>query len=345
MTDYRPISRRAYCADDRWRAIVEVVDGENRRQLEATVDLHDAAHPTIALPATADGTAPAPIAADASFVAAFRLLPAVPATVSRDQQQQICGQPPSLETTRPRPPAPVTPLALGAPVVGCFAQYYVDRFGRHDLNRIPAPDGFGTLGTTTNVLYIGSQALCVTSYIPIHRRLDPTWAWVMDGLMLGGSAAFGIAAAAQPQGEGTPELSTSLTLGSTAIPAMIYGNNETSRQPLRFWLGWGSQLGFGVLFSGLGFGGVGRRPTVPSSGMYAPSGMAGARGAAGNPYEGTQFPGIDTDMAILGVVQGTGAVINLIDYLANGTTPADRPWQVSAAPIRGGAALSLSGSF
>ncbi len=342
MTDYNPISRRAYCADDHWRAMIDVVDGSNHRQVEAEVDLHDAAHPRFTL---AGGQ---PQDASPAFVTAFRALPAVPADLA-PQREQICGQPPAQTSATPAVREPSSPLWGAVPVLAGGLQYIIDREGRHDLNRIPAPNGFGTLGTFANGAYVAGQGLFVVSYVPLHRRLSPTMGWVFDGVCLGGAAGFGIAASQQPRGEGTPELSMSLTLASTCIPAMIYGNNETSRDPLRFWLGFGSQLILGGTFAGLGFGGVGRRPTVSGSDMYAPPDMApGARNTGINPYGGTTYPGIDTDMAILGVVQGAGAVINLIDYMVwsgPGSAGSGSGTHVSVTPLPRGAGLSISGRF
>jgi hypothetical protein len=98
MPDYRPISREALCDGNQWRAIVEVIDGNSRRQAEAQVDLN-----------SIDGT-PQPriqmsdgewIDVSPSFVSAFWALPQ--ATASANDQIQMC---------REAPAAPRLPIQL-----------------------------------------------------------------------------------------------------------------------------------------------------------------------------------------------------------------------------------------
>ncbi len=343
MPDYRPISKLAYCNEDHWRATVEVTDGANRREVQADIDLNatdGTANPRMTLP----GGTVVDLSSNTAFVTAFRDL-RVPAN-SREENQRVCSAPLSEVAPPASESRPTSWLWMGVPAAGAGLQYLFDRYGRHDMIRIPAPDGFGTLGTVTEVAYIGTSGLFVLSYVPIHRRWSPTTAWISDGLCLGAAAGFGIASGVQPRGEGTPELSMALTLGSTCGLAMVYGNYDTSRDPTRFWTGFGLQLGVSALGIGLGAGGVGRRPQVSGSDRYAPATLSpGARGVSGNPYESAQFPGIDRDLLYWGILNGVGVTVNVIDYLVNRSNPAERSTTVSVTPLPGGGALTLSGTF
>ncbi len=98
MTEYRPISRQAYCSDDHWRATVEVVDGSNTRQVDVEVDLDLNDGTSTPRIQTADGLW---VNVNQAFVSAFRALPAV--TNNSEEQARICGG---------NLPAPVYPLRL-----------------------------------------------------------------------------------------------------------------------------------------------------------------------------------------------------------------------------------------
>ncbi len=124
MTDYTPVSRRAYCMDDHWKAMIDVVDGSNHSQVEGQVDLHDPAHPRLTLPnnQTVDVTP--------GFVAAFRSLPDVPADLA-PQREQICN---GTATPAPAAPtaaasAPITWTLRGGPrATGTFGSFYTFGF-------------------------------------------------------------------------------------------------------------------------------------------------------------------------------------------------------------------------
>lgn len=76
--------------------------------------------------------------------------------------------------------------------------------------------------------------------------------------------------------------------------------------------------------------------------MYAPASLPpGSRNVPGNPYEAVRYPGIDTDMKILGFAQAGGAAFNLLNYLLfDGNAPV-----VTAAPVPGGAVVGVSGTL
>lgn len=102
MPDFRPVSRRAYCLGNQWRAVVEITEGDSRREVEAQVDLDPTdgtANPRIQYN---NGTEVVSADVNDAFVTAFRALRDT--TASPADQNAICGNAPA---------APRSPITLG----------------------------------------------------------------------------------------------------------------------------------------------------------------------------------------------------------------------------------------
>jgi hypothetical protein len=282
---------------------------------------------------------------DDAFASAYRGMTATN-SMSEESRTEACG---AIRRAVDPGIAEVHPFWLvTVPTLSIGGAYAVNRIARADL--LTASTEPGTVGTILDWGYGGTNALYSATLTPMTRHSDSGWAYGMGGVNAGAGVAFLIASFAQPSGRGTPELSTSLSLLTNGGLVFVYGDRVSGRDPVRFYTGFGLQLALGATGLGLGLGGVGRRPSVSETDMYAPDGMAGARGVPGNPYEGTRFPGLDRDLTWIGVGHLAGAVVNFIDYQwisrAGESRPdaAPRP-HVSLSPTAGGAFLSVDGRF
>lgn len=335
---YSPVGIMSDCENGYGVALVQ--DGDNP-SVRADVDLN-----------TTDGSA-APrirvagnwINVDDAFVSAYRGMTPTN-SMSADSRTEACGAirsavDPGISEVHPFWLVTVPTLAVGG-------GYAVNRIARADL--LTASSDPGTVGSILDWSYGGANALYSATLTPMTRHSDRGWAYGMGGVNAGAGLAFLIASFAQPSGRGTPELSTSLSLLTNGGLVFVYGDRVSGRDPVRFYTGFGLQLALGATGLGLGLGGVGRRPTVSEPDMYAPDGMAGARGVPGNPYEGMRFPGLDRDLVWLGAGHILGAGLNLVDYLWISRAGENRPEEaprvhVGFSPLPGGGVGSVSGSF